>query len=412
MRPSRRQFLHLLSTLPLASASLKSFAAAEANRESRIADIIREYSAQGYHRTGTAVDTVSGAWLSDRIQDMGVMPFMDPIELDRVNVLYASFDFGNLTIEGVPLYDCAYTDVAGITGRLGDLGSDADIGVIMLPPSTSSPAHTRLDEVRHTTRHKGIIIVSDSSYPLDGIATLNAEDFRAPVGPPTLQIANEHWQSLQDAIARGQEGTLVAFCEHSPSKAYNVSARIDGSDPDLAPMVIMTPRSGWWRCASERGGGIALFLELMRDLIANPPQRDVIFTANSGHELSHLGLDQMLHENPTLARDAFIWIHLGANFAATGSQVRLQYSSQGIKNLTRRFLEQGRLVPGVETAIENRPLGEARNIYDARGNFLSLLGNNPLFHHPDDRWPDAVDIATTARWADAFSNIILNLSRA
>jgi hypothetical protein len=412
MRPSRRQFLHWLSALPIASASLKTFAQPDSNRENRIAAIIREYSAQGYHRTGTAVDTVSGAWLADRIQDMGVAPFLDPIELDRVNVLYASFEFGEQTIDGEPLYDCAYTDVAGITGSLGELGSDADIGVIMLPPSTSSPAHTRLSEVRREARHKGIIIVSDSAYPADGIATLNAEDFRAPVGPPTLQVANEHWQALQEAIAQRQAGTLIAFCEHTPSKAYNVSARIDGSDPDLAPMVIMTPRSGWWRCASERGGGIALLLELMRDLVANPPQRDVIFTANSGHELSHLGLDQMLHENPRLARDAFIWIHLGANFAATGSQVRLQYSDQNIKNLTRRYLERESLVPGIETAIENRPLGEARNIFDAGGNFLSLLGNNPLFHHPDDRWPDAVDLATTARWADAFSRIILDLSRA
>lgn len=412
MRSSRRQFLHLLSALPLASGSLKSLAQADNDRESRIADIIREYSAQGYHRTGTAVDTVSGAWLSDRIQDMGVAPFMDPIELERVNVLYASFEFGGQTIEGEPLYDCAYTDVAGVTGRLGELGSDADIGVIMLPPSTSSAAHSRLDEVRREGRHKGIIIVSDSSYPEDGIATLNAEDFRAPVGPPTLQIANSHWQALQEAIAQRQAGTLVAFCEHNPSKAYNVSARIDGSDPSLAPMVIMTPRSGWWRCASERGGGIALFLELMRDLVANPPQRDVIFTANSGHELSHLGLDQMLHENPGLAHDAFIWIHLGANFAATDAQIRLQYSSEDIKNLTRRHLERGGLVPGIETPLENRPLGEARNIFDAEGNFLSLLGNNPLFHHPDDRWPNAVDIATTAKWADAFSNIIIQLSRA
>lgn len=411
MRPSRRQLLQWLCSLPLASASLRGFAQAEPNRETRIADIIREYSAQGYHRTGTAVDTVSGAWLSDRIQDMGVAPFMDPIELDRVNVLYASFEFGGQSVDGEPLYDCAYTDVAGVTGRLGELGSDADIGVIMLPPSTSSPAHSRLDEVRREGGHKGIIIVSDNAYPEDGIATLNAEHFRAPVGPPTLQIANRHWQALQVAIAQRQEGTLIAFCEHNPSKAYNVSARIDGSDPDLAPMVIMTPRSGWWRCASERGGGIALFLELMRDLLANPPQRDVIFTANSGHELSHLGLDQMLHENPNLARDAYIWIHLGANFAATGAQVRLQYSNQSIKNLTRRQLTRAGLEPGIETPIESRPLGEARNIYDVRGNFLSLLGNNPLFHHPDDRWPDAVDIPTTARWADAFSKIIVELSR-
>jgi len=412
MRPSRRRFLHMLSTLPLAFPSLRAFAQTESSRETRIADIIREYSAQGIHRTGTAVDTVSGAWLSDRMQDLGVASFMDPIELDRINVLLASFEVGGQTLEGVPLYDCAYTGVAGITGSIGELGSAADIGVIMLPPSTTSPAHSRLDTARREGMHKGLILVSDSSYPADGIATLNAEDFRAPVGPPTLQVANKYWQVLQEAIAQQQEGKLIAYCEHVPSKAYNVSARIAGSNPELTPMVIMTPRSGWWRCASERGGGIALLLEFMRDLVANPPQRDVIFTANSGHELSHLGLDQMLHENPSLARDAFIWIHLGANFAATGSQVRLQYSNQGVKDLTRRYLDSGNLVPGVETPLENRPLGEARNIFDAGGNFLSLLGNNSLFHHPADRWPDAVDVATTAKWADAFAKIILELSRA
>lgn len=412
MGRSRRQFLHWLSALPLASTSLTSFAQPDAIRESRIADIIREYSAQGYHRTGTAVDTVSGAWLSDRIQDLGVASFMDPIELNRVNVLYASFEFAGQAIDGEPLYDCSYTDVAGVTGRLGELGSDADIGVIMLPPSSSDTDHSRLNEIRREARHKGIIIVSSRDYPTDGVAVLDAEAFRAPVGPPTLQIDNKHWPALQEAITQRQEGTLIAFCEHKPSKAYNVSARIDGSDPKLAPMVIMTPRSGWWRCASERGGGIALFLELMRDLVANPPQRDVIFTANSGHELSHLGLEQMLRETPDIARSAYIWINLGANFAAPGSQVRLQYSSQGIKNLTRRFLERGNLAPAVETPIENRPLGETRNIFDAGGNFLSLLGNNSLLRHPDDRWPDAVDLATTARWADAFSNIILELSRA
>jgi hypothetical protein len=413
MRHSRRKFLSYLSALPLASSSLKSFAQTDSTRETRIADIIREYSAQGYHRTGTAVDTVSGAWLSDRIQDMGIASFMDPIELNRVNVLYASLQLDGQTIEGVPLYDCHYTDVEGITGRAGHLGSDADIGVIMLPPSTVSPEHNQLEALRKEMGHKAIINVSHSSYPETGVATLNAEDFRvAPFGPPTLQIANGHWQRVQDAIAQRREITLTTLCERVPAKAYNVSARIPGSDPDLAPMVIMTPRSGWWRCASERGGGIAVFLELMRDLVANPPQRDVIFTANSGHELSHLGLDQMLHENPGLARDAHIWIHLGANFAATGSQVRLQYSSQNIKELTRRYLQQADLSPGIETPIENRPLGEARNIHDAGGNFLSLLGNNDLFHHPDDRWPHAVDVANTARWTDAFSKIILDLSRA
>jgi hypothetical protein len=26
---------------------------------------------------------------------------------------------------------------------------------------------------------------------------------------------------------------------------------------------------------------------------------------------------------------------------------------------------------------------------------VSILGTNPRFHHPDDRWPDAVDLDVT-----------------
>ena len=89
----------------------------------------------------------------------------------------------------------------------------------------------------------------------------------------------------------------------------------------------MTPRSGWWSNASERGGGIACFLEMMRGIEESRPQRDVIFTANTGHELGHTGLDQYLHDNSGLIKDAFLWVHLGANFAARhGAEVRLQYS--------------------------------------------------------------------------------------
>jgi len=412
MSANRRQFLSWLPALPLLSTPHLVFSQEPSVQELRIADAIRQYSAQGYHRTGTAVDTVSGAWLSDRIQDLGIPAFMDPIELNRVEVLYASFEFNGEQIEALPLYDCHYTDANGVTGALGPLGGDAEIGVVMLPPTTASLMHSQLDEIRRTNRHRAIVIVSDESYPSVGIATLNAEHFSAPIGPPTLQIANAHWEALQGAMANREQASIVALCERKEGKAYNVSTRIDGSDPDLAPIVVMTPRSGWWRCASERGGGIAVFMEIIRALLENPPARDIIFTANSGHELGHLGLDLMLHANPALMNDAAMWIHLGANFAATNSLVRLQYSSQSVRQLSREHLRRLDLEADIETPIGSRPLGEARNIFDAQGQFLSILGSNPLFHHPDDRWPDAVDLSKTVRWANAITNIVLNLSRA
>ena len=51
----------------------------------------------------------------------------------------------------------------------------------------------------------------------------------------------------------------------------------------------MTVRSSWWQSTSERGGGLVCWLESLRALIASPPLCDVIFTANSGHELPSMG---------------------------------------------------------------------------------------------------------------------------
>ena len=68
--------------------------------------------------------------------------------------------------------------------------------------------------------------------------------------------------------------------------------------------MVMTPRSGWWSCGSERGGGIACWLEIMRAVHAAKPARDVLFVASSGHELGHLGLDAYMARRPDLVRAA------------------------------------------------------------------------------------------------------------
>ena len=63
------------------------------------------------------------------------------------------------------------------------------------------------------------------------------------------------------------------------------------------------------------------------------------------------------------------------------------------------------------TPIGERPRGEARNIYDGGGRYVSLLGTNPLFHHPDDRWPEAVDTEKTARLVQASVALALALAQ-
>ncbi len=68
--------------------------------------------------------------------------------------------------------------------------------------------------------------------------------------------------------------------------------------------------------------------------------------------------------------------------------------------------------PDREILPGDRPAGEARNIFDGGGRYFSLLGGNGLFHHPDDRWPDAVDVAAVAAFARAFTDIAVELTAA
>jgi hypothetical protein len=374
----------------------------------RLARIIAEYDAQGVHRTGTRVDHTCADWLCENITALGAEPRLVPFTFQRVEIKSAYLALEGEPIPGIPLYDCGYTSASGIDGRLGPIGSKADIGVAMAPPFDAAPQQLAVQQARQGDRHKAILIVTDDQMP-PGVALLNAESSRKPFGPPVLQVSNDAWPRVSAAIENNTPVRLVAEAESRSCQATNVEARIVGSRPELAPLVIMTPRSGWWESSSERGGGIAAFLELLRTVIA--PKRTVIFTANTGHELGHLGLDAFLEGNEGLIATAHCWIHLGANFAArVGPNIRLQYSDAEIADTLQSILNARSLEPGSVTPPGIRPAGEARNIYDGGGRYLSILGGNGLFHHPADRYPDAVDLETTARWTECLVEVTQQLA--
>ena len=175
-----------------------------------------------------------------------------------------------------------------------------------------------LNEAREKNEHPAIVAIADVFPNIPGLAVLNAESYRKPYGPPVLQVATQEGEWLMGLKADEQISVSVELIDEK-SDAINVQTKIEGKDQSLSPLVVMTPKSGWWTCTSERGGGITIWLNAMRYLSKNQPNRNVIFTANTGHELSHLGLDHFLEKNSSLIKDAFSWVHLGANFAAKES---------------------------------------------------------------------------------------------
>jgi hypothetical protein len=400
----------LAAAAPIALSVTRALAS-EKTMKDRIAQIIEEYSAQGIHRSGTDGDLENAAWLSESIRSFGLEPEFDQFEFRRVRPLENTVAVGGRVVDAVPLYDCIFTDGHGISGRIGEIGSDADIGVVTAFPNARSPGGRLLTKARQEGRHKAIVVITDKKMP-PGIAITNAEEFTSPFGPPVVQVSNTEAELIENAVASGLEGTVVAHCDYVEARAINVGATIRGRNPNLAPLVIMTPRSGWWSCASERGGGIAAWLEMMRAISEDGADRDVVFTANTGHELGHIGLDHYLDARKALVKGAYFWIHLGANFAtAVSPGIGIQTSDEEARQLTLNVLSQSNLKPDAETKPGQRPFGEARNIYDGGGRYISVLGRNGLFHHPTDTWPDAVDLEKTTRWVAAFADIALLLSK-
>jgi hypothetical protein len=265
-----------------------------------------------------------------------------------------------------------------------------------------------LAALRRSSQFRAIVAVTQGAH--GGLSPSNAAAFTQPFGLPVLQVSSEEAAWLVERSKQEREVRVVAHATRTPSRANNVVATLSGQEPTLAPVVVITPRSGWWQCASERGGGIGCWLEIIRAAAGNT-RRPMWFVASSGHELGHIGLDAFIESRPGIIKAAAAWIHLGANIGAAGGAARLQASDDQIEAMADVALAKAAAVVAQRVARGTVPAGEARNIHVGGGRYVSLLGSNPLFHNPADRWPAAVDVPAVARFAAAVADLATGLGQ-
>jgi hypothetical protein len=379
------------------------------DRLDRVARIIESYDRQGIHRTATDVDDVSGRWLAAEARSAGADAGLERFTLDRVDVRACKVSADGRTVDALPLFDGGFTTPEGVSGRLGAANADADIAVVDLNQAAISSEGRSLDALRTSPLVRAVVGVTRGARP--GLVPMNAARFLEPFGVPVVQVGSAEGPWLEALARKGARATVHAHVLRISDTASNVVAEVRGSSPDLAPVMVITPRSGWWHCASERGGGIACWVETIRAAAAARLPRTVQLVASSGHELGHLGLDAFIAERDAVVKGATAWIHLGANIGAAGGQMRLQTSDDGIEAMAGAALERA------GAAIANRvprgtiPAGEARNIHVGGGRYVSVLGSGAYFHNLDDRWPVAVDAAAVARYAAAVSDLTIALAR-
>jgi len=371
----------------------------------RAADLVRAYDAQGVHRTGLAADSESADWLAGLAKSLGAEVFVETFVIDRVEPVRCHVDIEGTRIPAVPVFDAPFTGADGLSGVLAS-AEDGEIGLVELSPR--AVYYASYAELRRRPGRRAEIIVTRGNR--EGLALLNAESFRAPYGVPCVQVASQARDVLVAAAERGARVSVVAEVRRVPSTVRNVVATVKGSRAGAPALAVMTPRSGWWHCASERGGGIVCWLEALRALRDQPPAGNVTMVATTGHELGHIGLDDFLERRPALILGA-TWLHFGANIGAAGSKLTLQSPQDDLRALAGAELAQaGHPADGVSPKTQV-PFGESRAIHHAGGRYLTLIGSNDLFHLPQDRWPAAVDVGAVARLSTACARIAVALTR-
>ena len=177
----------------------------------------------------------------------------------------------------------------------------------------------------------------------------------------------------------------------------------------------MTPRSSWWQSTAERGGGIVVLARnacarcspRRRRARSSSPPIPAMSSAISGSTILSPAVAGWDRPRPTAARSGCITAPISAPPAA-----RCRWSRRTTNCADWPTAELARAgQPHALAPPDLVPSGETRDIHRAGGRYLTLVGTNKLFHLPQDRWPDAVDVAAIARIAAAASRIVLALTR-
>jgi hypothetical protein len=371
--------------------------------ETRAAAWLLQWDRQGTHRTGTSGDRAGADWLAAEAAAIGADVTVEEFTFERLDPELTHLDIGDTRLTGVPVFDAPSGPNDGIEGRLGH-----EIAVAELTPRAVYSGQFR--RLREAGEHRGFVVICQGDEP--GLGLLNAEQFREPYGAPAIHLPSEARDRVLGAVARGETARLFAHSRRSAAHAANIVVALTGREHGRSPMVVMTPRSSWWHSTAERGGGTVCWLESLRALIVEPPSRDVVFTANTGHELGHTGLDEFITHRPGWDEAGGAdWVHYGANLGAAGGVLSLVSNQDDLRALGLAELKAAGHPPDDMPWAWFVPSGETRDIHKAGGRYLTLVGTNRWFHLPQDRWPHSVDVPAVARIAQAAARMMVALSR-
>lgn len=315
--PTRRGFLAGAAVLPLT-------AAAPPERVATVADDLARYIGFGGKQSGGEGDTASGHWLAAELEQAGFTVGKPALSVPWFAPRRCKIVVGETRASLWPQPIVVPTPEAGVPGPLvrvdgagrADAPLTGAIALVDLPygrwsSALAKPVRAPIEAAFAGGARAAVVITNG---PTGKVIALNA-DGRAPMfaGPVGLLAPADAGPFLAAAMRR-EQATVTLTGEGGRRPAFNVIGRIDRGKGRW--IVISTPRSGWFGCAGERGGGIAAWLDLARWAPGALPDHDIAFLCNSGHEYENLGAEVSLKAVAPKPAATHFWLHLGANLAS------------------------------------------------------------------------------------------------
>ena len=373
---------------------------------------IREYESFGNHRTGWPADDQTSKWLIDQLKKFNIPAESENFRFPRVEYREASLTLsGNEKIIGTPLYDADFTVPEGILAELCEI-TDPDLFGKFVVVNSRKLAQENFQNYVDALHKKGVLAMILVNGDRDRNTVLqNAMHIDKPFPFPILQVASSDNKYLKSTMMMGGESHLILDGERLQSTATNVIASIEGNQPDIPAIGIVTPKSGWFTCAAERGGGIAIFLALAESIAAiTEPHPTVHLLASSGHELNFYGIRAYARTHRDNITKATAWLHLGASIGAREEPKSITATSDAD---LEKFVHQSLSKSMLEFTDIRSPGpaigGEAIILSDLDTRYISLLGGHAYFHSPADTVDNAFDSTKVSEWALATRTIINNL---
>jgi hypothetical protein len=370
------------------------------------------YCELGDHRTGTDVDIATSSWLADELRAAGLETDLEPYTLQQFFIERVALEVGGIPLTAFPLWWPRATGPEPITapitivgGQVPDRAVTGRIARVTLPfgvivrSASVFPGSGIAERLLPVAEAGAAAIVAITEHPTGDIMALNAMAGLEQWPVPIVLVGSRAKGVLDVAALRGDRASLLLRGHLEPrATAYEVVGRLDRGSRRI---VVSTPSSGWFRCAGERGPGIALWLAVARWAAQHESDTSYTFVASSGHELDGIGIRHFVEQLAPVPEDVTCWLHLGAGIAtwdheATEQGVRrldrpyplrrLQTTSPSIAELLEPHFQN---LPGLRPSVTSRPAGETRLMAERGYRTFGFSGGSWYHHMPGDL-PDRV----------------------